>query len=121
MAETVLLRIKGERKALALLEYYRIIITDQRIIIARTSRGRTKLAALTPKFSKFDRMTPEEVLNADKNNFAINHNDAILKGGLIGGAVIVPNRERKMLKIGIMRGDFKKLKDFLDKKGSVKP
>ncbi len=116
MAETELFRIKGERKGVALLEYYRIIVTDKRIVIGRTSRGHTKLTALAQKTGKYDRMTPEEVLNVDKNNFAVRHDDVIYKGQLVGGAIIIPNNDRKMIKISMLPGDFKKIKSFLEKK-----
>jgi len=114
--ETELFRIKGERKGVALLEYYRIIVTDKRIVIGRTSRGHTKLTALSQKTGKYDRMTPEEVLNNDRNNFAIRHDDVICKGQLVGGAIIIPNNDRKMIKISMLPGDFKKIKSFLEKK-----
>ena len=116
MTENELFRVKGERKGFALLEYYRIIVTDQRVVIARTSKGHTKFTALAPKYSKFDKMAPAEVLNLDKNSFAVNHGDATLKGRLIGGAIVVPNKEGKRIEIGLLPGDFKKLKGFLHEK-----
>lgn len=119
MTENELFRIKGEKKGVALLEYYRIIVTDQRIIVARTNRGRTYFTALAPKTKKFDKMTPEEVLCADKNNFALSYNDIMHKGKLIGGAIIVPDKNGKMLKIRILPGDFKKLKQALTQGAKV--
>ncbi len=83
MQEKELLRIKGERKAFGTLEYYNVI--------GRTKRTHLKLAALSPKWGKYKNMTPGEVLNADKNNFAVNFEDIEFASGLLSGEIIVRN------------------------------
>lgn len=115
MEEKELLRIKGERKAIGLLEYYIIVVTDRRVVIGRTKRGHTKFVALTPGWGKYNNMTPEEILNADKDNFEASFGDINLAGGLFSGVVIVRNRKGKKIKIRIRKGDFNKLRELLQK------
>ena len=120
MEEKELLRVKGERKAIALLEYYLIVVTDKRAIIGRTKRGHTKFVALTPGWSKYNGMTPEEILNADKDNFEVAPSNLELRNGLLSGEAVVKNKKGKKIKIRMTKGDFNKLKEALQNRQITK-
>jgi len=116
MQEKELLRIKGERKVFGTLEYYNVIATDKRIVIGRTKRTHLKLGALSPKWGKYKNMTPEEVLNADKNNFAVNFEDVKFVSGLLSGKIIVRNQKGEKKRIILKKKDYKELESLVQSK-----
>lgn len=115
MEEKEILRIKGERKEIFLLEYYIIVVSDRRIVIGKIWRGRLDLFASTAKWGRYNKMTPEEILAADKNNFEAAFENVKLKESLFYGVMIVKNKEGKEITIQVGKQDFNKLREVIQK------
>jgi hypothetical protein len=116
MEEKELLRIKGERKVIGTLEYYNIIVTNKRIVIGKVKRTHLKLGALLINWNKYKNMTPEEVIKANKENFAINFEDLEFVNSLLKGTIILRNQQGQKRKIILRKRDYQELKRLVQSK-----
>jgi hypothetical protein len=61
-------------------------------------------------------MTPEEVIKANKENFAINFEDLEFVNSLLKGTIILRNQQGQKRKIILRKRDYQELKRLVQSK-----
>jgi len=107
MGEEILGRVEADKKAKLDWRVY-LVFTKNRIIVAKLASGAEKMGSIFSDMASdtyggpkklmkerreaYEKMSPEEILSADKDNFAMPHNEIskieVKKPGLLSGSKI---------------------------------